>query len=194
MKKNLLLLLIIFLISTVFSCCEAKTYSLTPSKLARIAVENYFNNKKTDTNSVVLRENSAKKPMGVFVTILDTSNQSKGCWGKLYPQADIKQSIINAAVDAATKDYRKRPLSKSDLKDVKFQVSIVTQIVPVSSTRAINPYKDGLLARSGSKTGIILAGEATDSYYQMVMAKLKANIQPKEKCELFKLITKTYKE
>lgn len=180
--------------NTVFLKCEANTVGLTPSKLARIAVENYFNNKKTDSYPIVLRENSVKKPIGVFVTILDTSNQSKGCWGKLYPQTDVKQSIINAAVDAATKDYRKRPLSKSDMKEVKFQVSVVTQIVPVDSTRVINPYKDGLLVRSGSKTGIILAGEATDSYYQMVMAKLKANIQPKEKCELFKLITKTYKE
>lgn len=192
MLKNLFLFLLIILLNTVFMSCEAKNGALTPSKLARLSVENYLNNKKTE--NISLQYKDSQKPMGVFATILDEKNHSRGCWGQLYPQSDIKKSIIDAAIDAATKDYRMKPLKKSELKNVKFQVSIVSRITPVNSTGAINPFKDGLLVRSGSKTGIILAGEATDSYYQMVMAKLKANIQPKERCELFKLVTKTYKE
>ena len=174
--------------------CFAKANGLMPSKLARISVENYLKNKKTNSNNFNLNNSIHIKPVGVFVTILDKNNHSKGCWGRLYPQNNLEESIITAAIDAATKDYRVRPLQKSDLSEVKFQVSFVTKIYPVSSIRSINPYRDGLMVQSGSKSGIILPGEATDAYYQMVMAKLKAGINPKEKCTLFQLITKVYKE
>lgn len=194
MYKKLLLFLLIIFISWNFNNCLAKTVKLKPPKLARLAVENYLNDKKLNNNNLALSESVRKKPIGVFVTILDKNNRSKGCWGRLYPQSSLKESIITAAIDAATKDYRVRPLQKSELTTVKFQVSMVTQIIPVSTTNSINPYQDGIMVQSGTRTGIILPGEAVDAHYQMVMAKLKAGINPKQKCNLFKLTTKIYKE
>jgi uncharacterized protein (TIGR00296 family) len=197
MRKKFVLLLLMMCIISIATCSVAATVAtviLTPSKLARLAVESYFNNNKLATDKITLADSVNKKPRGVFVTILASSNKSKGCWGSLYPQTNVKESIANAAIDAATKDYRTGMLKKNELKSLKLQVSIVEGISPVNTTRAINPFKDGILVRAGGKSGVILPGEAVDSYYQMVMAKLKAGIQPKEKCEMFKLVVRTYKE
>ena len=195
-----LIISILLLFSGTNNVFAAKAASLpnpkkiTFAKLARIAVEDYLGNKKTVFKNFVLTDNYTDRPKGVFVTITGKDNKSFGCWGSLNPPIDLKIAIASSAVDAVKKDYRTKLLSLSDLNKVKFQVAIVTNILPISSFKYINPIKDGLMVRAGGRTGIILPGESVDSYYQMVQARLKAGIASKESCNMFKLVTKLYKE
>lgn len=188
----LILISIVFLLGYVNK--PAFSAGITYSRLARLSVESYFNKTKLNYNSLNLINPYNGKILGVFVTLLDKNKKSRGCWGTLYPQSNLKESIAMAAIDAVRKDYRFKPVKQVELIDLKFQVSVVSKIIPVSSTREINPFRDGLMVQSGSKNGIILPAEAVDSHYQMIQAKLKAGIQPGEKYHLFKLVTKTYKE
>ena len=200
MIKNYFLLSILLVVLTVNNVFAIETKlatekkSLTYVKLARLAVENYLSNNKTDFNNIILKNNHKDRIKGVFVTIISKNNQPVGCWGSLNPPLDLKLAITSSAVDAVKKDYRTKQITLSDLNKVRFQVSIVKNILPVDSFGYINPAREGLMVKSGGKTGIILPGEAIDSYYQMVQAKLKAGIKPNEPCYMFKLVTTIYKE
>ena len=183
---------IVLVISTVNNRVIAAGLSLPG--LARASVESYLEGKAFSYKDLKVIDVYNGRIAGVFVTILDEDNKSRGCWGKLYPQGDLKESVAMAAIGAIKKDYRFKPPSLGELPDMKFQVSVVVEVVPISSVREVNPYRDGLMVQAGSRGGILMPGEAVDAHYQMVQCKLKAGIQPDEPCSLFKLITKVYKE
>lgn len=188
---------VIFLSIVGLSCAVNKgvfAADFSLPQLARASVENYLTGKTTNIDDYTITGFDENKVVGVFVTVLDSNNKSRGCWGDLYPQANIKEAVLNAALGAIKRDYRYDPPALYELKDMKFLVSVVSQITPVDSIRAINPFRDGLLVQSGSKGGILMPGEAVDAHYQMVQCKLKAGIQPDEPYNLFKLVTKVYKE
>lgn len=195
LKVNLSFFLIISILVTVFSV-NNKVFAkdLTMNQLARSAVESYLGRKNIGFDSIKLVNVPKKNIKGVFVTLLDKDKKSRGCWGKLYPQADIKESLISAAIGTVKKDYRFKPVTSSEFKNLKVQVSLVTNIEPVDSFSEINPFGEGMLVESKGRTGIIMPGEAVDPHYQMVQCKLKAGIQPGERFNLFKLRTNVYKE
>ncbi|MGD9580027.1 MAG: AMMECR1 domain-containing protein [Vampirovibrionia bacterium] len=180
---------VVLAVNNVVLCAD-----FTLPQLARTSVENYLTGKTIDINKYQIAGFGGGKVVGVFVTILDPENKSRGCWGDLYPASNIKEAVFNAALGAVKRDYRFDPPSKSELENMKFQVSLVYNVIPVNSVASVNPFKDGLLVQSGAKGGIIMPGEAVDAHYQMVQCKLKANIQPGEPYNLFKLVTKVYKE
>lgn len=193
--KNIVYILFLSIVGVVFAVNDgvfAADFSLP--QLARASVENYLSGKTINIKDYKIVGFDGDKVVGVFVTILDSNNKSRGCWGDLYPQSNIKEAVLNAALGAIKRDYRYDPPALSELDSMKFQVSLVSSIKPVESIRSINPFTDGLLVRSGSKGGIIMPGEAVDAHYQMVQCKLKAGIQPDEPYDLFKLETKVYKE
>jgi MEMO1 family protein len=195
MKKFYTIILVISILGLLgFVKSEAIEAALKPAKLARIAVENYLTKKNFDANNINLDKEYKIPIKGIFVSIISENNRSRGCWGNLNFKNNIKEAIVASAVGAIKQDYRAKPLSEYELNSVKFQVSVVTRIVPVNSTRDINPFRDGMMVKSGSRTGIIMPGESVDSYYQMVQCKLKAGIQPDEAYNLFKLVTILYKE
>lgn len=193
-KWILIIVLISIVLQNSYVCSNAVAADLTLVQLARMSVKNYLETKDFNNNDINLLNKYTNKIEGVFVSIIGKNNKSRGCWGTLHQQSDIKEAIIAAAVGSVKQDYRFKPLSLYELSEVKFQVSLVLRVIPINSIREINPLRDGLLVQSGSKSGILMPGEATDAYYQMVQCKLKANIQPGEAYNLFKLVTKVYKE
>lgn len=133
-----------------------------------------------------------RKPAGVFVTISKNS-KTRACWGTVYAQqADIVRETVFSTLGALSKEYRFRPIRKSELPDLKIQVSIIRDITAINGFASVNPLKDGLMVRSGGRSAVILPGEATDAYYEFVLARLKAGIKPGEPCQIYKLRTEIY--
>ncbi len=132
------------------------------------------------------------KPAGVFVT-LSRKGKTRGCWGSISPQqGSVAKATVFATLGALSKDYRYKPIKPGEVKFLKPQVTVVRAVEPVSSIRMINPFRDGVLVRSGGKSGVILPGEATDAHYELVMARLKAGISPTEPCQIYKLKADIY--
>ncbi|MBX9686136.1 MAG: AMMECR1 domain-containing protein, partial [Candidatus Obscuribacterales bacterium] len=77
---------------------------------------------------------------------------------------------------------------------LKIQVTVVRGLEPVETVREIRPFQDGVMVRSGGRAGVILPGEASDAYYEVVMAKLKAGIQPKQACQIYKIRAEIYEQ
>lgn len=126
---------------------------------------------------------------GVFVTF-SKAGKTRACWGTLRPQQpnQVKETIFST-LSAINKDYRFPPIRVSELKSLHTQVTVIDKIQAVDSIAQVNPLRDGIVVRSQGKSGVILAGEATDATYQLTLAKLKAGIQPNEAFTLYRMKT-----
>lgn len=131
-------------------------------RLARTSVESYIKNRKIINSTI-----KSNKKSGVFVTIyhLNTMNSQKnlrGCIGYIIPLKYIYDSVIAAAINAATKDPRFSAISERELDEVIFEVSVLTKpwLIRVDnsdvSLTKIVIGRDGLLLESAYGSGLLL--------------------------------------
>jgi hypothetical protein len=127
-------------------------------KLARQTVEDYFKNKK-----LVLKKTEYKKKNGVFVSIhAYPDHELRGCIGYPYPDFPLGEALQRASLSAAFQDPRFPPLTKEEIDNVIFEISVLTQpelIVvknPKECLKRIEIGKDGLIAENGFYKGLLL--------------------------------------
>jgi len=131
-------------------------------KLAREAVEKYLN------ESVVINADNTdglSQKAGVFVTLNYLSNNKeylRGCVGFPLAEKKLCQSVIEAAIAAATQDPRFEPINKEDIENIIFEVSVLS---PPEKIEVQNPkdYKnhikigrDGLILKCKYGSGLLL--------------------------------------
>ena len=139
-----------------------ETYGEKLVKLARKAVEKYLN------ESVVINADNSyglTQKAGVFVTLNYLSNNKeylRGCVGFPLAEKTLHQSVIEAAIAAATQDPRFEPINKEDIKNIIFEVSVLS---PPEKIEVQNPkdYKnhikigrDGLILKCKYGSGLLL--------------------------------------
>jgi uncharacterized protein len=131
-------------------------------RLARTSVESFVKNRK-----LVISANNSNKKAGVFVTIyhLNKENNEKnlrGCIGYVLPSKNIYDSVIDAAINAATQDPRFIAVSKKELEEVIFEVSVLTKPFRIRvedtnlSLNKIVIGRDGLMLESRYGSGLFL--------------------------------------
>ncbi|HYY50329.1 MAG TPA: TIGR00296 family protein [Nitrososphaeraceae archaeon] len=140
----------------------SETYGEKLVKLARKAVEKYLN------ESVVINADNSyglTQKAGVFVTLNYLSNNKeylRGCVGFPLAEKTLHQSVIEAAIAAATQDPRFEPINKEDIKNIIFEVSVLS---PPQKIEVQNPkdYKnhikigrDGLILKCKYGSGLLL--------------------------------------
>jgi uncharacterized protein len=131
-------------------------------RLARRAVEKYLNESViiTADNLDGLSQNA-----GVFVTLNYLSNNKehlRGCVGFPLPEKKLYQSVIEAAIAAATQDPRFDPVNKEDMENIIFEISILSppQKIEVQNPKdyknCINIGRDGLILKWKYGSGLLL--------------------------------------
>jgi len=91
---------------------------------------------------------------GTFVT-LTTGGNLRGCIGHIIPQETLIEGIRVNAVNAAFRDTRFPPLTKDEWKQVKIEISILTEPKLLSYSDAddllkkLRPDIDGVILRKG---------------------------------------------
>jgi uncharacterized protein (TIGR00296 family) len=128
-------------------------------RLARKAVETYLQ------ESVVIRPEQESVMAGVFVTLnYLTSNKQehlRGCIGFPVPEKKLHQSVIEAAIAAATQDPRFPPVDRQELDNIVFEVSVLTppeEVItkPTDYKKEIKIGRDGLVLRWRYGSGLLL--------------------------------------
>ncbi|OGD20883.1 MAG: hypothetical protein A2Y70_04680 [Candidatus Aminicenantes bacterium RBG_13_64_14] len=119
------------------------------------------------------------EPRGVFVT-LTKGGDLRGCIGFLEPVAPLGQAVIRAAVYAATEDPRFPPVRPAELRDIKFEISVLTPVREISDPREVIVGRHGLIvARDGLK-GVLLPQVPTENKWDretfLEQASLKAGL------------------
>lgn len=129
-------------------------------RLARRAVETYL------LDSTVIRpEKDSPDRAGVFVSLnyltRNKEEHLRGCIGFLVPEKKLHQSVIAAAIAAATEDPRFPPVDRHELDRMIFEVSVLTppeeiQVKPAEYNKEIRIGRDGLVLRWRHGSGLLL--------------------------------------
>lgn len=143
-------------------------------KLARKAVEEYLT-KGIEIQLPINIPEKFKVKRGVFVTINKLRFEGgvrnrilRGCIGYPYPTNPLIEALIDAAISAATADPRFKPLKSNELKEVVFEVSVLTEpeLIRVSSPtmypQMIRIGLDGLIVKKGWFSGLLLPQVAVE--------------------------------
>jgi uncharacterized protein (TIGR00296 family) len=132
-------------------------------RIAREAVETFLG------NAVVLSVEdrvATLERMGVFVTLSHLDNKGeeslRGCIGFPLPEKELSQSVVEAAIAAATSDPRFPPMVKTELPRTIFEVSLLTPPQLIQVTHPAEYYnhikigRDGLILKWENGSGLLL--------------------------------------
>jgi AMMECR1 domain-containing protein len=174
---------------------KSKSRSTKLPQIAKLTLERKFNGDAENIDQFAKHfpvPDPYKKRAGLFVTF-SRSGKTRACWGSVYPRfADLVKATVYTTQEALTNEYRYPKIREDEVASLKAQVTVVKKLIPISSIQGQNAIKFGLMVRSGNRTGVILPGEATDAYYQLVQCKLKAAIPIKQKCQLYRIDADVY--
>jgi AmmeMemoRadiSam system protein B/AmmeMemoRadiSam system protein A len=149
-----------YLAAAVFSGAEeGAAYSLTPEersellRMARAAVTRSLESRAEIED--VSGKAKFLEPRGVFVT-LTKNGDLRGCIGFIEPVAPLGQAVIRAAVYAATEDPRFPPVRPAELRDIKFEISVLTPVREISDPREVTVGRHGLIISRDGLKGVLL--------------------------------------
>ena len=131
----------------------------------------------------------------VFVTI-ERRGKVLGCRGDLEARAgSLQEEIVLAARAASSHDPRYRPLKHSDLDDFCVTVTILRRLIPLdgpAAAAALTP-DDGLVLKSGDRTGVVLPWEGKSPGVRLEWAYRKAGVSPGTACRLYRMIAERFR-
>jgi AmmeMemoRadiSam system protein B/AmmeMemoRadiSam system protein A len=92
---------------------------------------------------------------GVFVT-LKKRGELRGCIGFIEPVAPLYQAVIQAAIYAATEDPRFPQVGPGELKDLTFEVSVLTPLREITNPDLVQVGRHGIVISRGGQKGVLL--------------------------------------
>lgn len=104
---------------------------------------------------------------GVFVTI-KKRGQLRGCIGSLGPSCQLCDGIREFAIKAAFEDARFPPVSETELPDLQYSVSILTDPVPLNALPEEFPTR----LRPGIDGVILIVGDRSSTFLPQVWAEI----------------------
>jgi MEMO1 family protein len=103
---------------------------------------------------------------GAFVT-LKKDGHLRGCIGYTSAVQPLNQTIKNAAASAAVKDHRFPPVSKSEICDLKYEISVLSPFRLVTDIKSIKIGSHGLFIKNGDNGGLLLPQVATENNWDV---------------------------
>lgn len=122
-------------------------------QMARLAVNEYVLHKKIVSFTTDNRRLLTK--CGAFVT-LKKRGRLRGCIGFIEAAAPLYQTVIQAAVYAASRDNRFPPVGPEELKDMGIEISVLTPLKRITNPARVQVGKHGLVLVQGNKKGLLL--------------------------------------
>jgi len=104
---------------------------------------------------------AARQPRACFVT-LTKHGELRGCIGNLAPRQPLYQAIQENARAAALQDYRFEPVQPAELKDLRIEISVLTDPQPLAFSSPedllakLRPHVDGVILHIGRQSATFL--------------------------------------
>lgn len=124
-------------------------------KLAKESIQSYFKQKTLLVPEAAKKRFSENK--GVFVT-LKKDKQLRGCIGYIESKLPLWEAVASAARHAAFGDPRFPPLTEGELKDIDFEISVLTEPKQITGDmpKQVKIGKHGLIIEKGGYSGLLL--------------------------------------
>ncbi len=128
--------------------------------LARRAVELYVREGKLLDDAT---ENpNLKAPRGAFVTLTE-GGTLRGCIGFTEPRFPLYETVMQAAIYAATEDPRFRAVNRLELERLDYEISVLTPLSKVENPALVEVGRHGLVVAKDGKRGLLLPQVATEN-------------------------------
>lgn len=127
-------------------------------------------------------EDMMNRKAGAFVS-LHKNGELRGCIGTTEAVRDsLAEEIIMNAISAGTQDPRFPRVRKDELQELEYNVDVLSEAEPVSSTDELDVKKYGVIVSKDSRRGLLLPDlEGVDTVEeQLSIAKRKAGISEME--------------
>lgn len=123
-------------------------------KIARASVESAVRDRKAyepvaPSSDVLLQER------GVFVT-LTKKGELRGCIGYVSPIRPLYMAVRDVAAYAALRDSRFPPVKPEELRDLQYEISVLSPFQHVLKPETVRVGEHGLLIRQGDREGVLL--------------------------------------
>ena len=158
-------------------------------ELARAAIKTCL---EGDPRVVVADFPALQEKCGCFVT-LRKQGSLRGCVGTFDTSKPLYENIQRMAVAAATQDARFSPVTKSELDEMRIEISVLGPLEKVESLEEIQLGTHGVYVRYGNRSGTFLPDVAIEKKWNVaefvtVCAREKAGLTPAEiqKAEIFR--------
>jgi AmmeMemoRadiSam system protein B/AmmeMemoRadiSam system protein A len=129
-------------------------------RLARESVRQFVEEKKIIEYAT--QNPSFLSEKGAFVT-LKKRGELRGCIGFIEPVFPLYEAIIRGAIYAATQDPRFPAVTPGELKDLEFEISVLTPIVKIDDPRRVEVGRHGLVISQGENRGLLLPQVAVEN-------------------------------
>lgn len=104
---------------------------------------------------------SLKTPCGAFVT-LRQEGELRGCIGFVEAKQPLYLAVAEVAEKAAMEDPRFPPLAAGEVGMTDIEISVLSELTPVTDIRAIEIGKHGLVLEAGWARGLLLPQVAVE--------------------------------
>ena len=99
-----------------------------------------------------------------FVTITE-NGELRGCVGYVAALESLQSTVRDVAAMAALKDDRFSPVTESELKNLHYEVSVLSPFRRVSDVKQIHIGQQGLLLKQGQNEGVLLPQVPVDEHW-----------------------------
>jgi AMMECR1 domain-containing protein len=128
----------------------------------------------------------------VFVTI-ERKGRMVGCRGALECRGrSLEEEVVLAARAAARHDPRYPPLTREALAEFRVTVTVVHRLEPLDRIDSLSPA-EGLVLKSGSRTGVVLPWEGRFPEVRLDWAYKKAGVRRGAPVTLYRLIAERFR-
>ena len=118
---------------------------------------------------------------GAFVT-LKKRGELRGCIGYIEPVYPLCETVIQTAIYAATQDRRFPPVTRDELGDLEYEISVLTTPEKVDGPGRVVVGKHGLVIARGENRGLLLPQVAVENGWDretfLNQACVKAGLPP----------------
>jgi uncharacterized protein len=127
--------------------------------IAKNAIAAKINNKNTPELNV--DSETIKEKRGAFVT-LKKHGHLRGCIGYIKPVKPLSETVQEMAVAAAFNDPRFPSLKPNEVKDLTFEISVLSPLKRIKNINEIEVGKHGLYIVRGYRSGLLLPQVAVE--------------------------------
>lgn len=129
--------------------------------IAKQTVESYVLTGKAPEFKV--DDEKLNKKQGAFVT-LHYGGQLRGCIGQIVPtNKPLWQVTRDMAILSSTKDSRFNPVSKTELTELFYEISVLSAPEKISDWQNIELSKHGVIVQQGYHSGVFLPQVADET-------------------------------
>lgn len=132
-------------------------------KLARTSVQSALEGKDFD---LIFSSEALKQECGAFVT-LHKKGELRGCIGIFESNKPLYETVSALAQSAAFKDPRFTSLQADEMKDVDFEISVLSPLREISDIKEIEIGKHGIYVTKDFNKGVLLPQVATEQGWDL---------------------------